>query len=64
MAESEVVEAFPSAFRGAAEDVGEEADAGLLVGAEVGLYQTLLNELDSPVKWYREEYPGGLPRRS
>ena len=41
MAESEVVKAFPSAFRRAAEDVGEEADASLLVTAEVGLYQAL-----------------------
>ena len=47
MAQSEVVEAFSATLWGAAEDVGEEADAGLLVGAEIGFNEPLCGLLNA-----------------
>lgn len=63
MAESEVVETFPSTFWGAAEDVGEQADAGLLVGAEIALNKSLHIELEAEL---HGESTGGesLPMRN
>jgi hypothetical protein len=43
VAESEVVEALAAALGGQAEDLGEEADAELLVVAVVGFYEALFS---------------------
>lgn len=63
-AEGEVVEAFAAALGGEAEDLGEEADAELLVVAVGGLDEALVGYVNRVDRWGRGEGGGGIPRRS